>query len=78
MTYKPYLYSIDIDFTHYLGEFMNIKNLLLFAMVFFIAPNHVFAQDNESTEARMLLIYSILITIHSGLSILSIKPMEKM
>ena len=35
-------------------------------------------QDNEFTEARMLLIYSILITIHSGLSILSIKPMEKM
>ena len=36
------------------------------------------SQDNEFTEARMLLIYSILITIHSGLSILSIKPMEKM
>ena len=35
---------------------MNIKNLLLFAMVFFIAPNHVFAQDNESTDVEEVIV----------------------
>ena len=56
MTYKPYLYSIELVFTQYLGEFMNIRYFYLLTMVFFIAPNFVFAQDDEAADVEEVIV----------------------
>ena len=39
-----------------MGDYVNIKNFFILSLVLFIAPNTIFAQDDETAEVEEIIV----------------------